>query len=80
MKRKEKLNLQWSECQDPQTKEGTIVYTACGGITTYTKETPCVEINGEQVFFCLPLCKQDFVIDPRFSCLANKLEFYQKPN
>lgn len=73
-----KQEITWSECTEKWPAEGTVVSTACGGITSYSKETPCLTVNGEQVFFCIPLCKQDFISDPRFSCLANKLDMLNK--
>lgn len=75
---KERYEIDWSECVDERPADGVVVHTACGGITTYSKDTPCLNVNGEQVFFCLPICKQDFLTDPRYSCLANKLELNRK--
>lgn len=30
--------------------------------------------RGERVFFCLPACKDDFVANPLYSCMAIRIQ------
>jgi YHS domain-containing protein len=59
-------------CEDEKIKFGTPVRTACGGVIHYSADTPCILFKGEAVYFCLPVCKEDFDRDPLSSCLAGK--------
>ena len=52
---------------------GARITTACNGRIRYTAGTPWVIYQGQKVFFCLPVCKEDFEADPGCSCLAFKL-------
>lgn len=60
-------------CGDTHPPKGTQVTTACGGLVHYNKDTPCSLFRGEVVYFCLPICKQDYENDPHASCLAARL-------
>ena len=51
---------------------GSPVETACGARIRYHAEVPYVLVKGNPVYFCLPLCKEDFEKEPRFSCLSNR--------
>jgi YHS domain-containing protein len=61
------------ECNGESPKPGAVVPTACGGVVNYTSQTPCASWQGQTVYFCLPCCRDDFLSDPRSSCLAHKL-------
>ena len=61
--------FEWSPCEGVPDK-GTPVQTACGGTVNYSPAVPCVNIRGENIYFCLPACKADFESDPENSCLA----------
>ncbi len=62
--------IEWTECLPPSPEIGATVQTACGGTIQYCTTTPCVVLNGQRVFFCLPICKADFEADPYHSCAA----------
>jgi YHS domain-containing protein len=47
------------------------VPTACGSVEKFTSATPRVLYEGMWVFFCTPLCQQEFIQDPRNSCMAD---------
>ena len=68
-------SLSWQECDGASPAPGTPVQTACGGSVAYSPELPCVSIDGQQHYFCLPGCKQDFENTPQLSCLG---EFLRK--
>jgi YHS domain-containing protein len=51
-------------------RPGDRIFTACGSRTLYTPGTESAIYNGKPVYFCLPICKQDFERNPRASCLA----------
>lgn len=61
------------ECPGPKPPIGSQVQTACGGTITYSAETPCASWRGKPVYFCLPCCRDDFLADPRNSCLGNQI-------
>lgn len=62
-----------TECSDDSgLAPGDVIQTACGGILQRSPQTACLEVNGETVYFCLEICKKDFLIDPRYSCLAHR--------
>lgn len=52
---------------------GTEVTTACGGIVRYMTDTPSAAYKGEVIYFCLPICKVDYEVNPKTSCLAVRL-------
>jgi hypothetical protein len=60
-------------CVGEKVKFGEPVRTACGGVVQYSGNTPCVLFRGEAVYFCLPVCKEDFERDPLSSCLAARI-------
>jgi hypothetical protein len=45
------------------------VETACGCTVGFSLDLPYANHQGRRVFFCLPICKQDFDRDPLSSCL-----------
>ena len=59
--------------EDAPVKIGAQIITACNGRIRYTTGTPWAIYQGQKVFFCLPVCKEDFEADPGCSCLAIKL-------
>ena len=66
-------SLTWQECSGPNPAPGALVQTACGGSVAYSAQTPCVSIDGQRHYFCLPSCKQDFEQTPQLSCLGETL-------
>jgi YHS domain-containing protein len=63
---------------DPNTvRPGDRITTACGSRTLYTPGTESALYNGQPVYFCLPVCKQDFERNPRSSCLALTMGHYE---
>jgi hypothetical protein len=60
-------------CVGEKVKFGTAVKTACGGVMQYSADIPCILYQGEAVYFCLPVCKEDFERDPLSSCLAARI-------
>ena len=60
-------------CAGETIKLDTPVRTACGGVVQYALDTPCVLYNGQVVYFCLPICKDDYEADPLSSCLAARI-------
>lgn len=60
-------------CVGEKVKFGTPVRTACGGVVQYARDTPCVLYKGEVVYFCLPICLEDYERDPISSCLAARI-------
>jgi len=62
-----------TNCAGEKVKFGTPVRTACGGVIQSYTDTVCVLYKGEVVYFCLPVCKDDYEQDPLSSCLAARL-------
>ncbi len=60
-------------CAGEAVKIDSLVRTACGGVIQYAANTPCIQYQGEVVYFCLPVCEEDFDRDPRSSCLAARI-------
>jgi YHS domain-containing protein len=52
---------------------GSEVTTACGNLVRLETGTPQAIYRGRRVYFCLPICKQDFEADPASSCLQASL-------
>jgi YHS domain-containing protein len=50
---------------------GGDVLTACGTPEKFNTNTPRALYNGEWIFFCLPICRQEFLQDPNNSCLTS---------
>ncbi len=61
--------VEWSECLPPSPAIGAPVQTACGVTIAYTVNTPCVHLDGQNVYFCHAVCKCEFEADPRHSCV-----------
>jgi YHS domain-containing protein len=61
--------VEWSDCLPPTPVIGQPVQTACGSMIIYTANTPCVQLQGENVYFCHAVCKCEFERDPRQSCV-----------
>ena len=53
---------------------GREVKTACGDSDTFSASTPRVLHEGKWVFFCAPLCQQDFIENPGSSCHTDQIE------
>ena len=63
--------VEYSDCNSPMPVLGSVVSTACGGTVQYCAGTPCVLLNGENIFFCMAVCKTDFESDPLHSCVPS---------
>jgi len=46
------------------------VETACGGMIELTENTPRAFYRDQEVFFCLPECRETYLKNPAISCLA----------
>lgn len=64
-----------SDCHACDSEDEIQVRTACGGTTQLTPDTPCVTYQGECIYFCLPVCKADFLANPRQSCMAIRFPY-----
>lgn len=53
----------------PLPETGVLVTTACRGCIRFDEDTPHAVYRGQRVYFCLPLCLEDFVQNPENSCL-----------
>jgi YHS domain-containing protein len=53
---------------------GSEVQTACGDAENFAANTPRALYKGRWVFFCTPLCQQDFIEDPGSSCYKDQIE------
>ena len=67
------LGADWSECAGMHLAIGAPIRTACGEAVLYSAATPCVFFRHQTVYFCLPICRQGFEIDPLSSCMAARL-------
>jgi YHS domain-containing protein len=52
---------------------GRAVTTACGSEEKFASDTPRVIYEGKWIFFCTPICQQEFIQDPGNSCLADQV-------
>jgi YHS domain-containing protein len=52
---------------------GSPITTACGCQLNFSSDTTFGMYQDRWVYFCLPICKQDFDQDPLSSCLALQL-------
>ncbi len=62
----------WDECGAPRPGLGDEVQTACGGVVRFSFATPCVQIQDEMVYFCLPICLEACERDANCSCMAGR--------
>jgi YHS domain-containing protein len=53
----------------PFPETGALVTTACRGCVRFEEDTPHAVYHGQRIYFCLPICLQDFEQDPNNSCL-----------
>jgi YHS domain-containing protein len=51
---------------------GSDLKTACGETEKFSANTPRALYEGKWIFFCLPVCQQEFIEDPRNSCMADR--------
>jgi hypothetical protein len=52
---------------------GQVVRTACGGQVEFSPDTPRSLHEGYWIYFCLPVCQNDFQQDPASSCLHGEI-------
>ncbi len=52
---------------------GREVTTACGSQEKFASDTPRAIYEGKWIFFCTPICQQEFIQDPGNSCLADQV-------
>ncbi len=52
---------------------GSEVTTACGSAEKFACDTPRASYEGKWIFFCTPICQQEFIQDPRNSCMAGQV-------
>jgi len=50
---------------------GSEVTTACDSQEKFTCDTPRASYEGKWIFFCTPICQQEFIQDPRNSCMPD---------
>jgi hypothetical protein len=50
---------------------GSDVRTACGSEEKFASNTPRVIYEAKWIFFCTPLYQQEFIQDPKNSCMAD---------
>ena len=67
------LSDRYEESDGAPAETGAQVTTACNGHIRYVPGTAWAIYQGQKIFFCLPVCKEDFEADPGCSCLAIKL-------
>ena len=52
---------------------GSELKTACGEAEKFAANTPRALYEGKWIFFCLPVCENEFLEDPNSSCYANQI-------
>lgn len=50
---------------------GNQIKTACDSDESFSADTPRALHEGQWIFFCTPLCQQEFIEDPTKSCLTS---------
>lgn len=50
---------------------GSEILTACGTPEKFQANTPRAMHEGKWIFFCLPICQEEFIQDPKNSCLTS---------
>jgi YHS domain-containing protein len=50
------------------------VTTACGSVEKFTSASPRAIYEGTWVFFCTPLCQEEFIQNPGLSCYADQMK------
>lgn len=53
---------------------GSEIKTACGDTDNFAANTPRALYKDKWIFFCTPLCQQEFLEDPGSSCYSNQIE------
>jgi hypothetical protein len=53
---------------------GSEIKTACGDADNFAVNTPRALHKDKWIFFCTPLCQQEFIQDPSSSCYASQIE------
>jgi hypothetical protein len=59
--------------QPPLPLPGREVRTACGGLAKFAPDSPRILYNERWVFFCLPVCQQEFKQNPATSCYGPQI-------
>lgn len=59
-----------SPTPSPKPDASREVETACGGLVLHTENTPRAFFRDEEVYFCLPECRETYLKNPAISCLA----------
>jgi len=54
------------------------IITACGTQEKFSKNTPRVMHEGRWIYFCLPICQEEFTQDPENSCLTSHSDSEQE--
>jgi len=57
------------QAEIPLPETGALVTTACRGCIRFDIDTPHAVYREQRVYFCLPLCLEDFEQNPEHSCL-----------
>jgi YHS domain-containing protein len=63
-----------TESSLPLPATGEEITTACGDTDKFAANTPRALYQEKWVFFCTPLCLQEFTDEPGSSCYASQID------